>query len=290
MRMNYRLLLLTVLVMPVLACTAQHKWPSITAAPTQQYMPGRWVWSDLVCDDVEQAKEFYSQVFGWHFNNAGTAENPYLLVTQGEQQPVAGVTVYKKQAESDRAARWIRQMSVASVAETSKTIAEAGGKVLIPERHLPGRGDIALVADPEGALFGLIHAENGDPEDLFPEMNTFIWQELWANDAMAMAKFYSSFADYTIREQKTDNDIDEIHLLKGEQPRAGIIQIKREDIDSAWLPYIRVTNLQQTLEKVRQAHGDIIVAPSAEIREGKVAVIRDSQGAALGLVEWPEEL
>ena len=288
MHMNTRLLLLIALTVSLLACTTQpRKWPPITTTATGHTMPGRWVWADLICDDPEQAKRFYSQVFGWHFTDAGTSDNPYYLVFQG-QQPVAGIARYKKQTDSERAARWIRLLSVESVSRATQSISQAGGKVLIPEKYLPGRGELALAADPEGALFGLIHSESGDPQEQFPEENTFFWQELWANDAMAMANFYRSFVNYTATEQKTLNDVDEIRLSVGDNLRAGIIQVKHENISSAWLPYIRVTNLKQTLNKVRSAQGDIIVAPSASIRDGKVAIIKDSQGAALGLVEWHE--
>ena len=288
MRVINRIVLFVLLAAFLQACTRQAvQWPPVSATPTGQFTPGRWVWADLVSDDPEQAKAFYGQVFGWQFSNAGSSDSPYFLVLQ-KKQPIAGISRFKKQAGSQRAARWIGLLSVESVAQASQSISKAGGKVHIPKKHLPGRGDFALASDPEGALFGLIRSDSGDPEDQLPGINNFFWRELWANDASAMAKFYRSFAHYEIAHKNTLNDVDEVYLSVGEKLRAGIIQVQHANISSAWLPYIRVANLKQALEKVRQAKGEILIAPSENVRKGMVAIIMDPQGAALGLVEWPE--
>ena len=38
---------------------------------------GSWVWFDLVAHDVDQAQEFYSQVFGWQFEQTTVDGKPY---------------------------------------------------------------------------------------------------------------------------------------------------------------------------------------------------------------------
>ena len=40
--------------------------------------------------------------------------------------------------------------------------------------------------------------------------------------------------------------------------------------------------------RVEQAGGELLVAPNPGIRQGRVAVIRDPLGAALGIAEWDE--
>jgi predicted enzyme related to lactoylglutathione lyase len=79
----------------------------------------------------------------------------------------------------------------------------------------------------------------------------------------------------------------EVVLLKNNKPHAGIIQIAREHEKSAWLPFIRVQNLQQILQCVLAADGERLVEPSEKIRNGKVSVIEDTHSTAIGLFEWP---
>ena len=42
---------------------------------------------------------------------------------------------------------------------------------------------MALLADPEGAPFGVIRAVDGDPADLDPVAGEWLWRELWAEHA-----------------------------------------------------------------------------------------------------------
>jgi predicted enzyme related to lactoylglutathione lyase len=52
-------------------------------------------------------------------------------------------------------AHWRPYFTVASVAETLVRVDELGGSVVMPPIAIPGDGSIALVLDPQGALFGL---------------------------------------------------------------------------------------------------------------------------------------
>ena len=46
---------------------------------------------------------------------------------------------------------------------------KAGGRVLAPPQKMPKRGEQAVFADPEGALFGVVKSSSGDPEDFLAE-------------------------------------------------------------------------------------------------------------------------
>ena len=51
--------------------------PAITKNATHKYYPGKFVWHDLLTDDISAAKEFYSGLFGWTFEEQGE----YCLVS-----------------------------------------------------------------------------------------------------------------------------------------------------------------------------------------------------------------
>ena len=41
------------------------QWPAITEPPTSQYVPGKWVWAELLTEDADAAAKFYGKIFGW---------------------------------------------------------------------------------------------------------------------------------------------------------------------------------------------------------------------------------
>ena len=62
------------------------------------------------------------------------------------------------------------------------------------------RGTYALFRDPEGALFGVLHSDSGDPPDRdFAEIGIgdFLWMDLFARDPSGSAEFYRHLAGRT---------------------------------------------------------------------------------------------
>jgi uncharacterized protein len=180
-------------------------------------------------------------------------------------------------------------MSVPDAAQATQQAAASGGKILVPSKNLPGRGDVAVLADPEGAIFGVIRSASGDPVDTFPSENSWFWLELWAQDAAKMAEFYRPLGAYTVAKQESPEDRTELHLMTGGFPRAGILEIERSGVPSTWLPYVRVKDLQQTVASIERAGGRIVIPPSPKIRNGKVALFLDPLGAAIAVTEWKDE-
>src|SRR5215831_12429600 len=45
--------------------------PPLTTVGGSPRLPGKFVWADLVTDDVLKARKFYGELFGWTFQSAG---------------------------------------------------------------------------------------------------------------------------------------------------------------------------------------------------------------------------
>ena len=43
--------------------------PSITPTPTREYHHGKFVWFDLITNDIPTARKFYGELFGWKFED-----------------------------------------------------------------------------------------------------------------------------------------------------------------------------------------------------------------------------
>lgn len=276
------------LVLTLAGCASLTRWPAITSEPDSATTPGRWVWAELLTVDPEASRRFYADVFGWDIAPVGDAERSRYALARADGEPVAGILYSPKAQREGRSALWLGLMSVPSVPDALASVEAAGGETLVTPRRLWGRGEVALLGDPEGARFGVLRADGGDPPDRFPQPGHWLWHELWAKDGAAMAAFYAPVGGYQVEGPLAGEGPVERHLLSGGYPRAGIVDVPRNDLPSGWLHYIRVADLAATLRRAQAAGASVLLAPDPDIRQGRVAILRDPLGAAIGVAEWSE--
>jgi uncharacterized protein len=258
--------------------------PPLTTVSGNPRLPGKFVWADLVTDDLAAARAFYEKVFRWSFREYGG-----YVIGANDERPLCGIFQRPRPEDQPQAKpRWIGYLSVANVKRAERAVTNAGGRVLAEPRKFPRRGEQALFADAEGALFGVIKSSSGDPEDFLAEPGDWIWMQLMSRDGREAAQFYRGIADYEIIENTTDNRLSDFVLTRDGYARATIRTIPpdRAQIIPAWLPFVRVRRIGETVAVAIQSGGRVLLEPNVEIKDGKVAVIADPTGAALGLLEW----
>ncbi len=262
-------------------------WPPITDPPTDVQNPGRFVWVELLTLDVGTAAEFYGKVFGWTFQTFGPEDDfkTYTLVLSGDT-PIGGmVYVRPKEPEKYPTSRWVGFISVGDATAAAALVEKTGGKVLVSPREVGGRGTEALLLDPEGGMFGVIHSATGDPEDYLAADDQWLWAELWAGDAAKMAEFYKGIGPYEVRDGAAKGETGGFQLWSGGYARAGILP-KSGDVPTTWLPYVRVKNVADTVARASEAGGKIFMQPTP-LHGTSMAVIIDPTGAPFAVAEWP---
>ena len=263
------------------------EFPPLTTVSGSPRLPGKFVWADLVTDDVPTALNFYRGLFGWRFRDLGG----YFIGTN-EDRPMCGVFQHARPKDKPGQPRWFGYISVPHVQKAEKAIAKAGGRTLAPAKKFPGRGEQALFADAEGALFGVIKSSSGDPEDFKAGLGDWIWIQLLSRDGRKAAEFYQSIGGYEIVENTANNKLSDYVLTSEGYARATVRTIpkERQEVVPTWLPFVRVKSVSQSVEDAKQYGGKVLVEPNPETLEGKVAVVADPTGAAVGLLEWSESL
>lgn len=114
----------------------------------------------------------------------------------------------------------------------------------------------------------------------------FVWHDLVTDDPAACQRFYGSLLGWQFAET---NRLGRPYTIAraAKTPVAGIVTIKRESPDkpvATWLSYLSVPNLDGALQKAKSDGAKVLVEP-VEIKSiGRAAVLRDPQGALLGLV------
>ena len=272
------------------ADAAERYWPPIVDPPTNTYTPGRWVWADLVTSDVAAAADFYGKVFGWTFETYGGDDDrdTYTLVL-ADGLPIGGMVFDERAMKGNvPSARWIGLVSVADVAATADTAARLGGKVLMAPKALGDRGETAVLADPEGTPFGVVHSRSGDPGDYLGDVNEWVWIDLWSGAVEQAAAFYSAVIGYQTAPVAEDSPRNGLYLLSDGRLRAGVMLKNDASAASAWLPYVRVADAQAAAESARAAGGRVYREP-VDLGRAIVAIVVDPTGAPVGVAQLKDK-
>jgi predicted enzyme related to lactoylglutathione lyase len=123
-------------------------------------VPDALTWNELGTHDVDSAKRFYADHFGWTYDDIDmNGQGTYSIILNGDQRN-GGIRAQTPQ-EEDIPPNWLPYFAAASVDESAAKAKELGGNVLVPTMHVPN-GAFTVVADPQGAVFALFHGEFDD--------------------------------------------------------------------------------------------------------------------------------
>jgi predicted enzyme related to lactoylglutathione lyase len=119
--------------------------------------PGSLGWVELMTREPERAVEFYTTVFGWSVN----ASERY---TQWgiEGADFGGMVTMDDKFPHEVPAHWLPYFAVADVDVTAADATQAGGTVLMEPTSVPDGPRIAVLRDPQGAMFGVHRADYED--------------------------------------------------------------------------------------------------------------------------------
>ena len=257
--------------------------PPLTTVSGSPRLPGKFVWADLVTDDVAAARKFYGGLFNWTFREAGI-----YTIASNDERPLCGIFRQAKSSTRPEAkARWFGYVSVKNVEKAGRAVTKAGGRVLVGLQKLPQRGEQAIFTDPEGVVFGVVRSSAGDPPDFLAEPGDWIWIQHLSRDAKKAAEFYRKIGGYDVVENDLKGASDYVLVSDG-YARAAMRTIRggNPQVQPIWLPFVRVKNLGQSLASTKELGGAVQIAPKPELFDGKVAMISDPTGAAIGLMEW----
>jgi predicted enzyme related to lactoylglutathione lyase len=128
----------------------------------------RVVHFEIQVDDVERAKVFYAEVFGWTYQDFShvTGGAPYWGVTTGgEGEPGIDGGLLPRPVAAPALEQgtnaYVCTVGVGDFDATAARIVAAGGQVALPKYALPGMAWQGYFVDTEGNTFG-VHQPDPD--------------------------------------------------------------------------------------------------------------------------------
>jgi predicted enzyme related to lactoylglutathione lyase len=259
--------------------------PPLNASASGVELPGKFIWFDLSTPAIDAQKAFYGYVFGWTFEAPSPTDDGYVLI-MNSGQAVGGMFNFEPPGGAQDGAIWIALMATADIDGMARAVTANGGSIELAPANVPQRGRHALFKDPAGALFGGLKSGSGDPPDAEPGIGDIIWVDLFARNVEQMTQFYNRLAPYEEDRRTVAEEVERVVLSAHGTPRAGIVQVSEEANRSAWVPYVRVEDVDATLEKVLAGGGFAIVPSDERLLDGNLAIFVDPNGGVTGIVKW----
>ncbi|WP_367160574.1 VOC family protein [Kozakia baliensis] len=126
--------------------------------------PDGWIWSTLLTPDPQGAGNFYQSLFGYETAPAPDSSDNAHLIAASQDYARASINPLPPHMPPNAPARWIRFLRVENVGAAAETATSLGGKILV-EPHIDRDGAlVAVLADPAGAVFGILEWHDQAPE------------------------------------------------------------------------------------------------------------------------------
>ncbi|TVX88067.1 VOC family protein [Paenibacillus agilis] len=122
---------------------------------------GRIVHFEIHVDDMERAKKFYGQIFGWTFEDwSEYAGTPYFGAVTGDtnEMGINGALMQRKGPPPEPGQPmngYACTVGIGDYDSTEEKIVSLGGKVVVQKHALPGMAWQGYCIDTEGNVFGI---------------------------------------------------------------------------------------------------------------------------------------
>ncbi len=245
---------------------------------------GEPTWFDLATPDMEMAKEFYNEIFGWDYFDTGEEFGHYNnALSQGRN--AAGIGPIWP-PDSPQPSVWTVYFASEDAAKDCEQVKALGGQVMVDPMVIADSGSMAVCMDPTGAAFGFWQADQHIGTAVENEHGGFAWCEVNTRDSATAREFYSELLHATPHKME---GVDYYMIQHGDDQLCGILQMDEswEGIPPHWMAYFAVDNTDAAVERAVAAGGKLQV-PAFDMPYGRMAVLSDPAGANFSIVQPPE--
>ncbi|MGW1800977.1 VOC family protein [Streptomyces sp. NPDC001984] len=235
-------------------------------------------WAELGTSDLEGAKRFYTELFGWRPQTDPRQEaGGYTVAHLGDAAVAALTPLYQ---ESQPVA-WNVSFAVADADAAARKVEDAGGTVIVGPMDVFDVGRFAVALDPTGAAFQMWQARAFPGAGLLNAPGALGWVELATRHTDRARDFYTTVFGWTVRASDwyTQWGIDGADF----GGMLAMVDKYPPEVPPHWLTYFAVEDVDATTGVAARADGSAVMEPTSIQDDLRIAVLRDPQGAAFGI-------
>jgi predicted enzyme related to lactoylglutathione lyase len=246
-------------------------------------------WIDLSTNDVDAARTFYSELFGWEWIAGDAPDGSAYWMATIDGNLIAGVA----ELSPDMIAQgvppsWNTFINVDDVKATTAKAESAGAQVLAGPMQIGESGTMSFVMDPNGAAIGMWQAGEHTGAQLVNEHGALTWNEVYARDTAATADFYGRVFGWTTGEMPGGDGNVYTTFVNGEATVGGTTQPPMEQVPPHWHVWFASDDVAATAAKAAELGARTLVPPM-DTPMGQVASFHDPQGAVFSIITSPSQ-
>jgi len=253
----------------------------------EKHNPGALCWFELATTDQSAAKNFYTSLFGWSFNEfpMGPGEL-YTIFQLNGHDTAAAYTIQREQQSQGMPPHWMVYVGVDNADNAGNRAAELGGKLLRPAVDVMDVGRMAVIADPAGAVFSVWQPKKHKGVGITGENGTVCWADLNTPDPATARRFYHELFDWNFVEDEKDTS-GYLHIKNHEQFIGGVPAASQRDPHTPphWMTYFQVADCDASTAKANELGAQNLFPPTDLENVGRFAIFKDPQGVAFALFQ-----
>ena len=170
-------------------------------AEVTSHAPGAFCWIELATSDQKAAKDFYTRLFGWSFQDNDVPGMTYTIFKLKGRDAAACYTL--DPAKMPVPPHWMLYVATADADASARRAAQLGGKITAPAFDVMDFGRMAVLADPQGGNLCVWQAKSNKGIGIHNEPGAFCWGQLNTTDTAKAEAFYKGLFPW---EAKTGSD------------------------------------------------------------------------------------
>jgi predicted enzyme related to lactoylglutathione lyase len=242
-------------------------------------------WVDLASKDPAASRAFYAKLFGWDIEvNPDPLYGGYGIAKVGGHD-AAGIGGAMSE---DQPSAWSVYIGTDDVDALAKSVAANGGTVVMAPFDVGDQGKMAVFQDPTGAF---ISAWQGTRMGGFQTQgpNAFGWADLNTRGVEKAVSFYEKVFGWSPKPTGTPERPYTEFQVDGESIGGAteIDPMVPREVPGYWMVYFTVVDVDTATKTATEAGAQPLVPP-VDFPGGRMAIIRDPEGAAFGLMTLSE--
>lgn len=233
---------------------------------------------------MPSAAAFYADVVGWTVKDVSSPELAYTLLIAGNAPVVGLMNLPEEGVRMGAMPRWLGYVAVDDMDATVARIGRLGGAILVSPTD-SNIGRIAVVADPQGAIFALVTGltYGGSQPGGSDQPGHVGWHELLAEDGRRVFPFYGELLGWQQPAAGTDPaSVYELFSVAG-QTIGGMLTKLPSVSQACWLHYFNVDDVGAAASRVNAGGGRVLQGPIELPDDCWIVRCVDPQGALFTL-------
>ncbi|HEX3347123.1 MAG TPA: VOC family protein [Acetobacteraceae bacterium] len=243
----------------------------------------RFVWYELLTRDVDAATAFYGPLLGWQAQDFPGGEGRYVTVSV-DGRGVGGVMALP---EGMSKPFWLGYIGTSDIGGSVRRFTDAGGVVHREPWEIPGVGQLALVADPQGAGIAFFQSAENRTSEAFDQNRPGHgnWHELHTTDPEAAAQFYAGQFGWTLGAAMPMGAMGTYQIFEADGTQLGGIMRAQGPMPPMWAYYyFGVPSSRAAAARIAESGGTVLNGPQEVPGGAMIVQARDPQGAMFAVV------